>query len=183
MVQWESINELNACRLLDANPFVKEYYEQPLTIHYELDGETHNHYPDFLVMSEMAKELWEVKPLSDAKKPENVARTELLTAELPDLGFSYRLIVAEDLAQEPRLSNVITLLKFGRFPISPLARERIRRLFLQSGTINWGVVKCGDIGPIGRQIVCRLVLEGVVGFNIEKPWTDATILHWVSQAL
>lgn len=181
MIQWESINELNAYRLLDANPVVTSYHEQPYVIRYELDKQIHLHYPDVLVLSGGSKELWEIKPSSEAEKHEYVERTELLAAELPNLGFSYRLVIAEDLAQEPRLSNALTILKFGRLPISDVAREQLRQAVLKTGAINWGSVTSGAFGPMGRQLVCRLVLEGVLSFDVEKPWTDATILHWVSQ--
>lgn len=181
MIQWESINELNAFRLLDANPAVTGYREQPCVIRYELDKQIHLHYPDVLVLSGESKELWEIKPSSEAKKHEYVERTELLAAGLPNLGFSYRLVIAEDLTQEPRLSNALTLLKFGRAPVLDVEVEQLRQVILQTGTINWGSVTSGAFGPMGRQLVCRLVLEGVLSFDVEKPWTDATILHWVSQ--
>ena len=54
MIQWESNNELNAYRLLDATPEVLAYHEQPLTIRFTLNGEPHIHYPDVLVRSRPA---------------------------------------------------------------------------------------------------------------------------------
>lgn len=69
MVQWESHNELNAYRLLDANPAVRAFHEQPLVIHYKLGGESHIHYPDTLVDLGTSRELWEVKPATEAARP------------------------------------------------------------------------------------------------------------------
>lgn len=104
MIQWESTNELNAYRLLDANPAAIAYHEQPLTIQYVLDGETHKHFPDTLVQWGSSRELWEIKPSSEACRPEYVNRTRFLEAALPQLGFAYRLVLAEDLNKEPRLA-------------------------------------------------------------------------------
>ena len=82
MVQWESPNELNAYRLLDANPSVKKFYEQPLVIRYELDGEAHRHIPDTLVEGLLYRELWEIKPAIEAAKPEVAKRSQLMTERL-----------------------------------------------------------------------------------------------------
>jgi len=38
MIEWESKNELNAFRLLDASSIILEFNEQPMTIHYILNG-------------------------------------------------------------------------------------------------------------------------------------------------
>lgn len=102
MIHAESHNELNAFRLLDANPEVKAFQEQPLTIHYILNGEDHLHYPDILVTVQ-GKELWEVKPKKEATSEEIAERTAFLTKHLPDLGYTYRMVLGEDLAREPRM--------------------------------------------------------------------------------
>jgi len=78
MVQWESENELNAFRLLDCNPDVTSFHEQPCEVMYFLDGKARSHYPDILVEKNGRKELWEVKPESEAEKPEVVTRSTLL---------------------------------------------------------------------------------------------------------
>lgn len=70
MMQWESVNELNAYRLLDANPAVTAYHEQPLTITFKINGEIHKHYPDTMVQWGNSRELWEIKTAADAARPE-----------------------------------------------------------------------------------------------------------------
>lgn len=175
MIQWESPNERNAFRLLDANPAVKYFFEQPLKIRYLLDGEERLHYPDILVVTNQTKELWEIKPKSEATRPENMARTELMTKALPEFGFIYRMISAEDLARNTRMANVITLLKYGRAEIPVLDREKLRRLLDQTD-FPWGAVIDGALGLNGRSYVCRLVLEGAMTFDLEEAITHDTIL-------
>jgi TnsA endonuclease-like protein len=87
MVQWESPAELNACRLLDADPAVTAFYEQPLEITYSLDGEVHRHYPDILVLVPNRSELWKIK--SEAARPETVRRTELMRRALTAYGYTF----------------------------------------------------------------------------------------------
>src|SRR5580692_8771394 len=82
-MQWESVNELHAFRLLDCDPGVIRFKEQPCRIEYVgVDG-LHRHFPDILVETRVCKELWEVKPLAQAMRPEVSLRTELLLRELP----------------------------------------------------------------------------------------------------
>lgn len=92
MVQWESVNELNAFRLLDASPEVLSFSEQPVAIKFILDGENLTHYPDVLVQYRNGRELWEIKPKSEAVKPDVVARTLFMQAALPAFGFTYQLV-------------------------------------------------------------------------------------------
>src|SRR5260370_9079261 len=49
MLQWESINELNAFRLLDCDPRVTVFTEQPCEIVYFDGTETRRHYQDIYV--------------------------------------------------------------------------------------------------------------------------------------
>lgn len=175
MIQWESPNELNAFRLLDADPAVKYFFEQPLKIRYLQEGKELLHYPDSLVITSQAKELWEIKPRSEAATPEKMTRTELMTKALPEFGFIYRMIIAEDLAQNPRMANVITLLKYGREDIPALDREKLRLLLDQTDFL-WGAVIDGALGRKGRNHVCRLILEGLLTFDFEKTITHETIL-------
>lgn len=169
MIQWESHNELNAYRLLDANPAVRAFAEQPLAVHYYLDGEQHVHYPDTLVELSTSRELWEIKPASEAITPENISRTKLMTEALPHHGFTYRIVLAEDLRREPRLSNALTLLKYGRQPVGALEREQLRLLLEKSEGLRWGNASNGDLGPRGRFILARLVLEGQLNIDFELP--------------
>lgn len=179
MMQWESENERNAYRLLDANPAAIAYHEQPLTITFQLNGEVHRHYPDTLVQWGHSRELWEIKTAADASRPEFTQRTRLMEKALPQLGFSYRMVLAEDLSKEPRLSNVLTMLRFGRAPVQLLAIEQIRQAFLVAGAITWGAVLDGIFGKYSRNHVCRLVLEGVLCLNLDQPLTAETKIAWV----
>lgn len=181
MLQWESINELNAYRLLDADPAAIAYHEQPLTIRYTINDEAHVHYPDTLVQWGASRELWEIKPTVQALRPEYQERTKLLEAALPQLGFAYRLVFAEELAKEPRLSNVLSLLKYGRAAVTVADREKLRRVMDVSGGATWGDVMDGVFGKYGRSHICRLALEGQVRINLEETVSRTTKITWVER--
>ncbi|MEI7612173.1 MAG: TnsA endonuclease N-terminal domain-containing protein [Betaproteobacteria bacterium] len=174
MLQWESPNELNAFRLLDTNPTVVGFYEQPLVIRFILNGETHRHYPDILVDFGSTKELWEIKPASEATKPDVAERTTFLQSQLPQKGFTYRVVIGDDLAREPRLSNTLTLLKYGRQPASLIERELVRSALKSMNIIEWLSESPGILGKRHRFVLARLALEGVLTLDREAPLVNGS---------
>lgn len=177
MVHWESGAERNAFLLLDASPCVRAYCEQPARIRYELRGRSYAHTPDILVESDAGREMWEVKSASDAADPHVRARTRLLEHLLPDHGFAYRLVLAEELAREPRLSNVRLILRHGRARIDEREREEIRQLATALPQICWGAVMNGTLGPRGLAVVCRLILEGFLRVDFDQPISRETRIY------
>lgn len=168
MVYWESKHERDAFKLLDASPLVLSYMEQPLQIRYLMDGIEYVHYPDMLVHYSAYKELWEVKPNEDSLDDELIVRTRLLTELLPAFGFRYRLIYGSDLMRIPRLSNVNTLLRFGRPEVTEVQRELVRNVLTSVSSIPWGTASQGELGPNGCAILARLFLEGYLTFNVDS---------------
>ena len=174
MIQWESQNELNAFRLLDATPAVHAFHEQPLALKYLLNGEVRRHYPDVLVEWGSSRELWEIKTTAEAAQPEFAERTRVLEALLPELGFSYKLVVAEELAKQPRLNNVLLLLKYGRPPVDAMDREKLRLVLVETGGVAWHSALDGSLGQSGRELLARLTLEGELVADLNKPIGPAT---------
>jgi hypothetical protein len=174
MMHWESINELNAFRLLDCDPNVRSYCEQPCQILYVLDGVERVRYPDILVTTTTGKQLWEVKPRSHASEPEVIARANFLSRVLAKWGYEYQTVFAEDLARRPRLSNANLLLKFGKQAVNDCEREGVRRTLAEQGELLWSDAICGNYGARGREILLSLVLRGVLTFDMDSPISSAT---------
>ena len=174
MVQWESRNELHAFRLLDCDPEVTTFHEQPCEIVYRQNGVERRHYPDVYVETTGSKELWEIKPSSKASQDVIAARSTLLRDGLKPYGFIYRVVLDCDLAKQPRLQNVDILLRFGRRPLTELEGERIRQDLQRLGSLRWSDVCRGVCGTKGREVVCRLVLEGVLAFDVDRPFSPDT---------
>jgi hypothetical protein len=180
MIQWESPHELNVIRALDSDPAVKIFFEQPAEIEYILNGEQRKHYPDVLVVFNDRKEFWEIKPRVETTKQEIIWRTLFMTKALPEYGYQYRLLAGEYFTKEPNRSNALTVLKYGRTPVSPLDRERVRRTVSINGEIMWHDLISGALGPLGRSHVCRLILEGVLVFDFGSSLTPSTRIFFVS---
>src|SRR5208337_503554 len=174
MLQWESINELNAFRLLDCDPRVKAFTEQPCEIVY-FDGiETRHHYPDIFVAIDSDQELWEVKAECEAVQSGVSTRTDLLTSGLRRYGFTYRVVLDHELAKEPRLGNAKTLLRYGRRAASDNECEYVRLALKSKGHLSWSEVCRGVLGTHGREIICRLALEGVLTFDMKSSFAPDT---------
>jgi hypothetical protein len=178
-LHYESKHERNAFKLLNACPQVSAILEQPCIIRYVMNGENHIHYPDILVKLPTGNELLEVKTAEDASSVEVSERTKFMTQALPHLGYSYRILEAEQLAKLPRLTTVETILKFGRSPVSFQRREQIRQLFKSNISICWGAFKPGMPLEKYRNNICRLILEGTLRIDFNNPYTDSSVIHSV----
>lgn len=174
MIAWESENELNAFRLLDCDPDVTRFHEQPCQVVYILDGQVRSHYPDILVEKNDRKELWEVKLESEAAESEVVTRTALLVQGLPLWGYKYRVVLAKDLAMQPRLADACFLLGFGRRDVTDCEQEFIRRALIRQKCLLWSDACRGEYGPRGCEILCNLVLRGALTIDLNSPITPNT---------
>jgi len=174
MLQWESRNELNVFRLLDCDSQIGTFTEQPCKIEYTICGVSTYHVPDILVDIDGRKELWEVKPNSEATQPEIAARTAFMSRHLPIWGYVYRVVLADDLLSQPRLGNANRLLQFGRDHVTECEHEFVRRTLKQSGRLMWSSACDGDYGARGRQILCRMVIDGVLSIDLNQIWSAKT---------
>ena len=169
MLQWESTNELNAMYLLECDPTVTEFREQPCEIHYSDGVDQRLHFPDLYVQVDGVKEIWEVKTEAEALRPEIMARTTLMTNLLPAEGYQYKQVLDLDLRRQPYLSNAKTLVHLGRRPVSLLEREGLRRILDARGSLSWSEASSDVYGIRGRQTLCRLVLDGYLHFDRTRP--------------
>jgi len=174
MLQWESMNELHAFRLLDCDPRVTAFTDQPCEIVYVDGAKTRHHYPDIYAEIDSNHELWEVKAEREASQSEVLTRTQLLTSGLQQYGFTYRVVLDHELAKQPRLDNAKTLLRYGRRTASENEREYVRLALKRTGQLSWSEPCEGALGTHSREIVCRLVLEGVLSFDVDSPLGPST---------
>lgn len=169
MLHWESSNELNAFRLLGCDPDVTTFNEQPCQVVYVVGGVERIHYPDILVATTGGKELWEVKLRSKALEPEVLARAACLSRALPRWGYGYRTVLGEDLARQPRLNNANLILGFGSRTVTDCEWENVRRVSAQKGFLTWSEACSGNYGAKGREVLCSLVLRGVLTIDMDSP--------------
>jgi len=184
MMQWQTVGHLNAFRLLDAESRVLSFQERPMAIEYEVHGTLRIEHPDILVVMAEQKELWTVINRAEVSAKSQTTDSKNLTLQLRSHGYVQKVVIADAMKNEPRLANAITLVGYGRKEVSPLEREAVRILFeKRGGVVGWGEFAGGLAGQLGKNIVCRLVLEGVIHFDPTFVWTDSTSFYWGGSGL
>jgi hypothetical protein len=174
MLQWESHLERDAFILHDVDPSVQFFREQPARLTFHLQNVLHNHVPDLYVESNGNRILREIKYRNDAEKPEIEARSQHLQQVLPQYGLFYDVLLESEIRKEPRLSNAKFLMRFGRTPVDLVTHERVRRQIKSRSCVLWGDVKNDCFGPHSMAMICRLVIEGLLFFDLDQPLSHQT---------
>ena len=176
MMQAESVHELHAFQLLDADPSIEAFYEQPFTIYYSIAGAVHRHVPDVLVRIKGVQipQIWEIKETKELNDPLLQDRTRNLERNMPSMGYTYALVLAENLERGHLLANAQRLLRLGKASVSAVTRERVRRMVGETGPLTWDAVRRGQLGARGLNILSRLALEGYLTFDRQTPIIPTT---------
>jgi hypothetical protein len=90
LVQFESLLELHILRQLDLDPRIVGYVEQPMTIAYQLDEETHEYTPDVMVQLDDGRAfVIEAKPREQLGDFTNVLKWSSLSRHCQALGLGF----------------------------------------------------------------------------------------------
>jgi len=172
-MQWESTLERDAFYLLDADPTVQKFYEQPARFTYVLDGQVHHHYPDIYIETANGCFFREVKSDKEVAEANIITRTQYLQLILRDQGLGYSILTESEIHLEPRLSNVKRVLRYGRGSISLSQQERLIQRYFQHGKgCNLGDITHNSYCLTDFPIFCRMILAGTVATDFNQPWDD-----------
>ena len=179
MVHCNSPLERDACPLMDVDHSIKIYQEQPVRLRYQLNGEVHDHYPDFELQTITENIFREIKTEKYANTPEIKARTAYLTEVLPTYGYQYEVMTETTIHQQPRLKNATFLLKHGRRPVD-ITQFEILRLYVKNvGQLFWGDGAPTSDCPLNVFEICRLILDGYLSIRLDCDWEDDTPIEFV----
>jgi hypothetical protein len=162
----ESLNELQALRVVMATAHADSWQEQPFVLEYHHEGKKHRYTPDLLVVWGTRREVVEVKEDAHAELPENQKRFGLIGELLGQHGYQFRVWKKSEICTEPRLSNVKLVLRYRSVEVSAAEREKIRRLFSTTAEICLQTFR--EINP---QSTLRLVLDGTLFIDWWRPLT------------
>jgi len=134
MIGVESTLERDLAILLEVDPDVDAYTEQPITIEYRLDDKWHSYTPDFAVQRIGLIKFVEVKPEWKALRPDNVRKFAAIRAVLAKSGRPFIVLTEKDIRRQPRLRNAELLHRGAR---QGLPIEDLGAIFseLQSSTV------------------------------------------------
>jgi len=165
----ESLNELQAFRVVLTTAHADSWQEQPFVMEYHHEGKKHRYTPDLLVVWGAHREAVEVKEDTHAGLPENRERFALIRELLGQHGYHLRLWKKSEICAEPRLTNVQLVLRYRSVEVSAVERERIRRSF--STTPETRLHTFCETHGINSQSVLRLVLDGTLYVDWWEPLT------------
>jgi hypothetical protein len=159
MVAFESLIERDYLYLLDYEPEVERFEEQPLTVEYQHDGKVLHYTPDFHLVEAGQDVLVECKPLAFVEKDENQRKFSAARAWCADRGWTFRIVTDQDLRAGFRLENVKLLTRYARHIVEPGTKGRIYAL-LHSAQMTMALddlarrITCTDASAATAAILC-----------------------------
>lgn len=124
MVDFESMIERDYLYLLDFEPDVEWFEEQPLTIGYRLDGQDLRYTPDFHV-ARGGNLLVECKPAALVAAPENQPKFRAARAWCAERSWTFLVVTDKEIRAGWRLKNVRFLTRYARHRVPSEVRSRI----------------------------------------------------------
>lgn len=124
-IHWESQLERDFVYLLEFDPIVLDYREQPETIRLTIDGKPRRYTPDFLVRTASLMVVYEVKPADKAAHPDMVALFAAAADHYAGRGMRHQVATEADIRIRPYLDNVGLLLRYRSHPVDADIEARI----------------------------------------------------------
>lgn len=170
MLWYESLLEESLMYLLDFDPDVRSFKEQPCRIRYLHRGKVHHYTPDILAHRTIEKQIIEVKP----RKYVNTEKYDLLFRIVRPIcereGFKFKVYTEDAILQQPRLNNIRAVWSYARTPLR-LQHQIYSHEFLQQKqeASLAEVFELFQTKRVSKQVVYALLYWGVLGFNLDEP--------------
>jgi hypothetical protein len=170
VVWWESQLERDYIYLLEFDPDVISYKEQPLTIYYNSNGKKRRYTPDFLVERAAKRQIIEVKPEEHVTKEENALLFKSVTPLFNQEGYEFLIATDTMIRTQPRLSNIKLLTKYARTPINPQHQIECHEFFARKQEASLDeIINFFAAKHEGIQVVYSLLYHGVISIDLMQP--------------
>lgn len=126
MVAYESRIERDYIYLLEFDPEVVSFEEQPIRIEYKIEKKTHRYTPDFHVIKTNGDHiLIECKAEDFVDTEENQRKFVMAKEWCVSRNWEFKVLTGEEMRAGYRLQNIKRLWQFARYQIFPLTKARI----------------------------------------------------------
>jgi TnsA endonuclease N terminal len=170
IVWWESQLEQDYIFLLEFDPDVLYFKEQPLSILYELNGKGRRYTPDFLVERSNKRQLVEVKPEEHITKNENLLLFRAVTPIIRREGYEFLVASDRQIRVQPRLRNIKLLTKYARTPVAPQHQIYCQECLRQKKEVNLvEIVQFFAVRGESTQVVYSLIYRGLLTIDLMIP--------------
>jgi len=126
MVWYESFLERDFIYLLEFDPGVVTFAEQPLTLEYTHAGKARHYTPDFQVQYAPERQVMvEIKPAAFLEQQDNPLKFAAARAWCAERGWTFRVVTEVDARPQPRLANLKLLARYARLSVAPQVQSRV----------------------------------------------------------
>ena len=178
LIAWyESLLERDQMYLLDFDPHVTFWHEQPFKIRYVLEGKTHYYTPDLEVHRGTKKQVVEVKSQKQVDSGEFDLLFRLATSICEDEGYEYVVVTDRMIRQQPKLDNVKKLWKYARTPILPQHQVLCAEIFQANQADEVELVDLLAFFKsknVAAQVVYSIMFWGILTFDLMEPLGEFT---------
>jgi len=158
--------------LLEVDPFVVLYQEQPFCLVYYDNGNVRI-YPDFLVTRVGGTlTVEEVKPWDMTKSPEFQRRLAIEEVLLCRYGYDFELQTEKEIRAEPRLANCKRLLPYRRMKVNEILLAEVNEAL--AGTSLDGHDLIGQVAGLTEEAVLVMAAHGRLVADLSIPLSKAT---------
>jgi hypothetical protein len=125
MIAFESLIERDYLYVLDYEPEVEWFEEQPLTIEYQYDGKTLHYTPDFHIIETGRDVLVECKPDVLTDRSENRRKFRAALAWCAEREWDFLVVTDSELRTGYRLENIKFMTYYARLSIPPQFKGQV----------------------------------------------------------
>jgi len=170
MLWWESQLERDNDYLIEIDPDVLSYEEQPLKIRYFLDGKVHWYTPDLRVVRQDSKQIIEVKDEEHANSPEYIELFRRVAPICHRNGYEFIVVTDSTIRVQPRLDNVKLIYKYAKTLVTSEHQMLLYTLFSDKGSLTLGEIsKWFASKGIPDGIVYSLIYNGILSVDFMRP--------------
>ncbi len=178
LIAWyESLLERDEMYLVDFDPEVITWLEQPFRIQYVLDGKTHFYTPDLEVHRGSKRQVVEVKSQEQVDSGNFDLLFRLATSICEDEGYEYLVVTDLMIRQQPKLDNIKKLWKYARTPILP-QHQLLCAEFFQANQVEQAeltdLLAFFKSKDVAAQIVYAMMFWGILTFDLMAPLNEFT---------
>lgn len=185
MIAFESLLERDFIYLLDFDPSVEWFEEQPLRIEYLHETKLLHYTPDFRLLERGQYVLVECKPERFAETEENSRKFAVARAWCAEQGWEFRVVTDQQVRNGFRLQNVKLLAQYARQKVDIVIRSQIHA-FLRERQEDVSIYNLaqsilpGNPSAVATSIFC-LAYQHVISLSLDDaPISGATAVSLFS---
>ncbi len=177
-IWWESQIERDYIYLLEIDPNVLSYCEQPFTITYTSQRKLKRYTPDFLVTRPQSQQIVEVKPEHLAYDDKNLQLFRQIAPIAIANEMEFVVITEKMIRVQPRLNNIKLLYKYAKVSLS-LANYLDCLEYFQNTKLTSLLNAEQQLRAkgISRSILLRLLWSGFLVTDLMKPISSGSLIQ------